>query len=542
MNVFEDLLVDLKEQNLLEDTVLEERPYAAGFVQEHDNTYVPNRSVPTSRTPDPEAEASKSGAIVEPQGASPAVSSEVISPAAGNEFFKKRAISEVSSFQMVEHVLTGVEREYLKDKPNVFDELNVKLGLNKFLQLAEAGTTEDYKAAELALMHETQVWCAALAERDKKVGVSHLRQYCENTKPALSSQALVALCRFYRNLPYTEAIRSKFDFLITRLFTRALPNDERICLFKREEAQKHLENLYREWASVPLYSADEDDSKVMLTALSFDELAQESEQASSFDLLIDSDFFSRLRMFKESIADLFFAPSVAIAAVEANVRIGNSYVKLIAAERQKMDSDSIQAKYASLDHQSFSDVTARTLELVDLLRSAPVEDLPPMGETPAPRSERIQFSLNDPGSRRATNERSHEDRPVSTSFFSRVRQNALSVNKWLLTGSVLLILFSVGVYVWANYFVEASVPSSGVRVVSSDMMAEFVKTGRVSNQIFYGVLKENWETLPKEKRSEFVQKLLAQGGQLGYTQVSLVNKDGKHAAYASKDKLEVQMP
>jgi len=86
------------------------------------------------------------------------------------------------------------------------------------------------------------------------------------------------------------------------------------------------------------------------------------------------------------------------------------------------------------------------------------------------------------------------------------------------------------------------VPSSGVRVVSSDMMGEFVKTGRVSNQIFYGVLKENWETLPKEKRSEFVQKLLAQGGQLGYTQVSLVNKDGKHAAYASKDKLEVLMP
>lgn len=541
MNVFEDLLVDLKEQNLLEDTVLEERPYAAGFIQEHDNTYVPVRSVSRSSNPDTEAEASKTGAIVERNGASPAETPE-ISPAAGNEFFKKRAISEVSSLQMVEHVLTGVEREYLKDKPNVFDELNVKLGLNKFLQLAESGTAEDYKAAELALMRETQLWCAALAERDKKVGVSHLRQYCENTKPALSSQALVALCRFYRNLPYTEAIRSKFDFLITRLFTRALPNDERICLFKRDEAQKHLENLYRDWASVPLYSADDDDSKVMLTALSFDELAQESEQASSFDLLIDSDFFSRLRMFKESIADLFFAPSVAIAAVEANVRIGNSYVKLIAAERQKMDNDRIQAKYSSLDQEAFSDVTARTLELVDLLRSAPVEDLPPMGEAPAPRPERSQFPSNDSGSRRLTNEKSGEDRPVPTSFFSRVLQDALSVNKWLLFGAGLLILCSIGVYVWANYFVEASVPSSGVRVVSSDMMGEFVKTGRVSNQIFYGVLKENWETLPKEKRSKFVQKLLAQGGQLGFTQVSLVNKDGKHAAYASKDKVEVQMP
>jgi len=533
MNVFEDLLVDLKEENLLEDTILEERPNPTRF--EPDNEPYIRKAESSMPSTEPAA------VTLERNDAPPAAKPQ----ATNSEFFKKRAVSEVSSLQMVEHVLTGVEREYLKIKPNAFDELNVKLALNKFIQLADTeAETDAHKAADVALMQETQAWCSALAERDKKIGVAHLRQYCENTRPALSSQALVSLCRFYRNLPYTEAIRSKYDFLITRLFSRALPNDERICLFTRAEAQKHLENLYREWSSVPLYSADDDDSKVMLTALSFDELAEESEQASSFDLLIESDFFSRLRMFKESIAELFFAPSVAIAAVEANVRIGNSYVKLIAAERHKMDANSIQAKYASLDHESFSDVTARTLELVDLLRSAP-ETLPPPEPAPEPRAERMEVSFNEAGARTREPEAKPDDAGASPSgFVGRMLQNAFAVNKWLLIGAVLIIGASVGLYAWANYFVEASVPSNGVRVVATDSSAigEFVKTAKVSNQTFYGVLKENWDTLPKDKRTEYLQRVLAQGAELGFTQVSLITKDGKAAAYASKDRIDVQGP
>ncbi|MEO6051846.1 MAG: hypothetical protein ABIP78_11005 [Pyrinomonadaceae bacterium] len=47
----------------------------------------------------------------------------------------------------------------------------------------------------------------------------------------------------------------------------------------------------------------------MLTALSFDDLAIEAENAGSFDQLIESEFFSRLRLFKESISELFYAPN-----------------------------------------------------------------------------------------------------------------------------------------------------------------------------------------------------------------------------------------
>jgi hypothetical protein len=547
MNVFEDLLVDLKEENLLEDTVLDERSAPADGLANADDEFGFADEISVDEAGIVAAPA--------PDNAAPAIArnDEVVTAApvaqaqrSGREFFKKRAVAEVSSLQMVEHVLTGVEREYMKIRPQTFDDLKAKLALNKFLQVADASIdSEEHKAAEFALMQETEAWCTALAERDKKIFVSSLRQYCENTKPALSSQAVLSLCRFYRNLPYDESVRSKFDFLITRLFSRPTADDHRVCLFKREEALGHLETLYKDWSSVPLYTADDDESKVMLTALSFDDLAQESENASTFDQLIESDFFGRLRMFKESISELFFAPQVAVAAIEANVRIGNSYVKLISAERQKMDADSIQAKYGGLDHESVSDATARTLQLVDLLKVATIVDEP---EPPAHHHERhpvhdvVEHHYEPVRHSRSAEKPTVDEEKVG--FVGGLMKNAFAVNKWLLIGSIILVAASIGVYVWANYFVEETTSSAGVRQVSLDnpVIREHIKVGKISSDTFYGLLQPTWDTLPKDKRTEYVQKLLAAGPELGYTQVSLTTSTGKAAAYGSKEKIDVQMP
>ncbi|MBV9242867.1 MAG: hypothetical protein JO314_12760 [Acidobacteria bacterium] len=554
--MFEDLVLELKEESLLEDTVLEDRaeevdnfgavgpdpdfeddpqPPAAPVVSEYD--------LHLGHTPAPVEEPAPQTVAVTGNDEVPSEPVQDKPQVNGREFFKKRAVAEVSSLQMVEHVLTGVEREYMKVKPQVFDDLKAKLALNKFLKVSEQEVeSDDHKSAEFELMQETEAWCTALADRDAKIYVSSLRQYCENTKPALSSQAMLSLCRFYRNLPYSESTRAKYDFLLTRLFTRAAADETRIGLFKREEALKHLENLYKDWASVPLYSADDDESKVMLTALSFDDLAQESENASSFDQLIESDFFSRLRMFKESIAELFFAPQVAIAAIEANVRIGNSYVKLISAERQKMDADSIQAKYGNLDQDSVSDATARTLQLVDLLKAPAFEEVP--SEAPEVR-EPVREVIDRPHHEPVADRKIPEDEGAKQpGFVAGLMKNAFAVNKWLLIGSILLVGASLGLYVWANYFVEDTAPSSGVRVVSQDnpVVREHIKTAKVANDILYGLMDPTWDALPKEKRVEYVQKLLAQGPELGYTQVNLTSKDGKQAAYGSKDKIDIQMP
>ncbi len=517
MNVFEDLIVELKEENLLENTGV--------AADKQKNTDV------ETVTGDPGADF-EIEILGEP---SEKIKQKKAKP--GKEFFNKRAVDEVSGLQMVEHVLTGVEREYMKVVPKAFDDFNAKKALHVFLNIAESADSEEHKTAEFAMMRETEAWGMALIERDNNIPVSLLRQYCDNSRPALSSQAILALARFYRNAPYSESVRAKFDFIITRLFSRPIEHDKRVCLFGRNEMLTHINTLYAEWSSVPLYTADEDDSNVMLTGLSFDDLAIEAEAATNFDQLIESDFFGRLRLFKESINELFYEPSVTVSAVESNVRIGNAYVSLIVKERQKMDSASIQLKYVEHNEQlgSVSDAAGRTLDLASLLNvltddvikaeAAANEPQPAAAETKATEAESAPAKVRSP-------------------LAAKIIESIKGVNKVLVGACIVILLASIGLYVWSTYIIDEKVSTAGVIKVDLEgsPINEHVKIGKIRGDTFCGLLKVSWDAMPKEKREEFVQRVLQEGAERGYKQVDLITKDGKSAAYASATRLEVYMP
>ena len=544
MNVFEDLVVELKEENLLEETFIENDVAIANHLHVTDepnkNNDVDDDPVILEESSDIEIEAidfAEVAAVASEESAAKEPTKR------GSEFFKKRAMAEVSSLQMVEHVLTGVELQYLRTTPVRFDDFKVKKTLNGFLHLTSDANHQEHADAEFALMQETEAWCSALAARDREVPVSALRMYCENTKPALSSQALLSLARFYRNLPFSEPVRAKFDFVITRLFSRPIENAKRACLFDREENFAHVSTLYREWSSVPLYSADEDESKVLLTALSFEDLAVEAENCASFEQLIDSDFFGRLRIFKESISELFYAPNVTAAAIEANVRIGNAYVALVARERDKAeDAETIQLKYGGLDNEGVSDATARTLEFIELLNREPdpVEEVFDE-EDEIDDSEKIQLDISTPA---VVDKKAARKAARSGSFIGRMFQNAFAVNKVFLAIAVLLIGATIGLYVWANFVVEERVSQSGVRNANVEAagMREHVKVSKISGDTLYVQLLPSWNALPKEKRTELLQKVLEAGPAQGYQRVSLLNKEGKQAGFASSTRIEVVMP
>ncbi len=455
----------------------------------------------------------------------------------GKEFFKKRAMGEVSSLQMVEHVLTGVEREYLKIMPRAYDDFNAKKALNIFLKVTEDENTEEHAGAEFTLMQETESWCSALAARDRDIPVSSLRQYCENSRPALSSQALLALARFYRNLPYSEAVRSKFDFVITRLFSRAVAHEKRICLFKRDEMLGHINTLYSDWSSISLYAADDDESKVMLTALSFEDLAIEAENASAFDQLIESDFFGRLRMFKEGISELFYAPQVTAAAIDCNIRIGNAYVELIDRERRRQDVAAMHTKFENIDQMAISEATGRSLGLEELLHelSQQVEVEIPLAQVqPEPE---IEYD-----------EDVEVETPVEavdkTSFIQRLKANAFSVSPWFIAAAVVIIVASIGLYSWANFAAEENISRAGVAQVEIEntKLQEHLRIAKISGETFYGQLLPSWDVLTKEKREEFVQLVLKAAQEKGCKQINLISKDGKSAAYASATKIDIVMP
>ena len=465
---------------------------------------------------------------------------------------------------MVEHILTGVEREYMKVVPKTFDDFDAKKALHSFLQLEEGVNSEEHAAAEFALMQETEAWCSALAERDRNVSVSNLRQYCEYSRPALSSQALLGLARFYRNLPYSESVRSKFDFVITRLFSRPVAMEKRVCLFSRDEMLTHINTLYGEWSSISLYAADDDQSKVLLTALSFGDLSIEAENASTFDQLIEGDFFGRLRMFKESVSELFFAPLVTAAAIESNIRIGNAYVSLIDRERQRMDGESLQSKYGDHNDLAVSEATGRTLGLVDLLKelseaneagkastddNASETERPNLAPQAEPRNEQQTKAARGHETEKENKTEAKESpllvkRIVQLFRLEHIKESARNVNRWFLAGCLLMIAASFGVYYYSNYVVDDKMPAVGVASVdlNDSILNEHIKVGKISGEILYGQLLPTWDALPKDKREDYLKKVYQAGTEKGYKQVNLISKDGRVVGFASATRLDVVMP
>src|SRR6185369_462198 len=171
-----------------------------------------------------------------------------------------------------------------------------------------------------------------------------LRRYCETTRPGLSAQALIAMARFYRNSPYSEAVRNKFELSTTRLFSRENEFGERELILDHEEMIHQIKELYADWSSIQLYSANEEDSEIVVSTMKFEDFISEAENINNFDELISGDFFNRLRMFKEGCHENFFAPPVVIAAIECNIKIGNRYLELLQKEKQKFNNETLEEK------------------------------------------------------------------------------------------------------------------------------------------------------------------------------------------------------
>src|SRR5215204_4083912 len=127
MNVFEDLIEELREENLLEETAVDpQKPTTNVKAVNHNGRF---------ELDSPEAKnANGAGENLD----APEASEDPDAPADDRDFYRKRAIDEVSSLQMVEHVLSAVERERLKIVPVAYDDLQAKKALHNFLQIRGA--------------------------------------------------------------------------------------------------------------------------------------------------------------------------------------------------------------------------------------------------------------------------------------------------------------------------------------------------------------------------------------------------------------------
>lgn len=578
MNVFEDLVGELKEQNLLEETFIETSlaPPAAALPSPSSapsakSVEAPRVQVETRPTPELPA-AAASAAVVDfglvdaaPEKTASAASSSsaadfdffpvssnssisntsasdtsaasssavaasvmfetdfggALSPVNEMEFYRRRAVDEVTSLQLVEHVFSGVEREQMRILPKPFNDISVKKALHDFLQISKASPASENAQAEFRLMQETESWCSALSHRDRHLSVSALRRYCETTKPSLSPQALVALARFYRNLPHAEAVRSKFDMVVTRLFTKDTARSRREIVFSREELVTQIEELYADWASVALYSV-EDETELLLLTVKFDDFLVEALDAENFDELVKNDFYNRLRLFKESIGDKFYAPVVLAAAIENNVHIGNRYVELLEKERVAKSAEEIESQYSFLLDQAISDATSKTLQLVELLRERATKgDGLPVDKT--------RETLRVP-----------ENKVEYKATEAAGRRGLLGISWWLVASFCAVILLSAGLFVYVEYFNPQPISTKVQKVnLENSVFKDYLVAARINEQTFVGVVAANWADMSAEKKQEILGNLLTVGREKGFAKVLLLDQEGITVGHASESEIIV---
>ncbi|CAN5274352.1 hypothetical protein BH20ACI1_BH20ACI1_23880 [soil metagenome] len=571
MNIFEELIDELKQENLLETTVIEATVIEAKESEIAETIYDAEDIIEVQTAlgnNDDGFENSETEQVILDDIQTPASENYSIpsdepkikdsnftvaddfndypqTVALNNKpaFYQERATLEVSSLQIVEHILSGVEREQMKVLPKSYNDLEVKKALHSFLQISQNSNSAEHAQAEFQLMQETESWYSSLSHRDKHISVAHLRRYCENTRPALSTQALTSLARFYRNSPYSESVRNKFDLVVTRLFSKEIGNDKRKVVLKRDELIKNLTGLYDEWSSISLYSTDEEDSEVLLAAFKFEDFMTEADNAESFDELIRNDFFNRLRLFKESTNEQLFAPLVAATAVESNVRIGNRYVELLNIEREKGEAQNLENKYGFLHDQVISDATSKTLQLVELLKDKK-ELVELLKDKKVKKTESVKQikPVEKKENTAKTNVKKIEEKRTEI-FPIQINQEKIgsfSLNKIVLALTIFIILASVGFYVKSNYSSSAAVSPNAKKVnLENSSLKNFVKEANISNETFTGTVESSWETLSKEKKEEILKKILSIGDDKGFKKVQLQNETNKIVGSATSDKLEL---
>lgn len=536
MEIFDDLVQELKEEQLLEETVIEEIEKSDSeilSVKNPKDTSVNSNQQKVEKTSMPE----ESGLSVDPSSANEGIfaneteQSKDFSPEETDksEYFCKRAIEEVSFLQMVEVVLSGVEREQLKVVSKPYDDLKVKKLLHEFIQISKENNLAKQADYEFQLLKETENWYQALSERDRTISIGHLRRFCENTRPALSSSALVSLSRFYRNSPFSEGIRNKFDLIITRVFSKDVGSEKREFVFSRQEIIDHISGLYAEWKCVSLYSTEDDNPEILGIISQFEKFIAEAEKAESFKELVNSSYFDRLRKFKRSTNENFYVPGVVAVAIECNIRVGNSYVKLIEMEREKQNSQKLDEQYGQIIDKVVSDVTSKTLQLVDILEEKGIHADAQSDQNKTKKAKR----------KTATGEKGSLLENFSNLFNT---SKLFKVNRWLLILAGITVIVTFGLYSWVEFAGETPEKPKNVVVLNfkGTELEKNLKAPRISNGILYAVVNENWAGLSKEEKEKVVSQAVSFGIKEKAPKVHLFNKEGKTVGAGTKEKVFVR--
>ncbi|REJ78781.1 MAG: hypothetical protein DWQ47_04880 [Acidobacteria bacterium] len=560
MSLFEDLVEELKEENLLEETVIESRSTGRKSASEA----VDADSMPPS--PEVGEEASSNGkgqsvatepSIEENEGwdlgdsnyealgdtaefeidtsfddqTEVAEQARDVRPEAakasaetGKEYFRRRATDEVKTLQMVDHIITRIEKEQAKINSAPYDDLKVKQSLHKFLQLDEEANSAEVAEIEFLLLQETENWYSALTIRDKELTVENLRSYCDTAVPALSSQALLALARFFRNAPFSELVRAKFDLIITKLYTADAGDGRREATLPVESLVLDIQDLYKDWASVPLYSTDEENQELAFGAMGFNDFIDEVRKAHSFDDLVSKDFFRRLNEFKEKANESFFAPDIVAAAIRCNVEVGNRYLELIENEYGGERPAELNDQYGFLTDSAITEAIRKVFEAHQEDEIAKAE-----AQVQSAKAKEKVFNV--------------EKISQASTKIAKEKAEWYKANKKLVIATALTVAFGIFYFFFSGYLIPSSDPVSSGQIQEMNLedseFATYINSARINKDIAYAITNEEWAKLTKPQKEEMMKRFLATGADKGFSQINFLDTKGQKVGYVSMSSVVV---
>jgi hypothetical protein len=433
----------------------------------------------------------------------------------------KRALDEVNALEMSQQILAMVERSMKRPPVNDYNHAGVKKYLHEIFELSADAAVEEINGMEFIFWQEVQLWRSALAQRDSFISVSDLRHYCESCRPPLSGQALLALARFYRGLPASEKTTSKFDMILTRVFSRDEEDGTRRLSASRTAIAENLDELYLEWLGISPQNVLEED-KITDASAKFNELIAAAEKAESFETLVSDNFFGTVKDYKKGLGKVLYAPQVAAAAIDCNIRIGNRFIELLDKYKEAKQAEGRAG--APLDpvlEQAVSETTNRSIKVVYEAKKqyAKLEEQRELQR----QLEKETFVL-----------------PESAPAFVRKRTKSdaiLGINKWLLIVGMVGVLLSGAMYLWSQYG-SSELPSgkTAQKINEKDLPGgEYLTAARVNNNAFFGIVTTKWNALTDDNKKKALSDLVTAGKDKGFTQVTLLNNDGKVVGHVGEN-------
>ncbi len=507
MKVFEDLIEELKDEDLIEATIFEVSEAEAESKAET-NGFLADGSDEADLNADDEVEADTE------------TLEDEIDEVDESADVKKRAIEECSSLQMVGHILAGIESEYMGITSLPYDDLKVKKALHEFVQSADDPESSEHEEARTAFLLQIEEWYSALAERDTPISVADLRRFCENSKPVLSSRAMVSLARFYRNAPFSEICRSKYEYVMTRLFSREIGHGKRSHLFGRVEMIGHINTLYANWSSLSVFSAEEYAELIRNQTELIGEFAASAEATEDLNELLTNGMFEAAAQTKENLADMFFAPEIVAATIDCNLRFGNRFVDLVHGELNRTTIEGIEEKFGTSYDDIISAAAGRTYVLTDIARSAPEpEEVVDEPVRPRPKVERIKAGVE----------------------VSSGRSSLFAVNKWLLAATFLATCVSIGLYFWADQYEssQTSVVEAAELNIGGSGLEKYLKNAKQTQETVYAITMPDWDVMEEAGQKKVLQDALKFVSEKGAKKVQLMNGKGRTVGFAAEGRLDI---